>query len=99
MGHTMRYQGLTLREWIEKGRTNGTIEDVLTVIWAYRIPETEALAWVACIVSGETNEREALTELRNDEKTHELLAEIDWYSRFYLAPHRPPRVYRFRRHQ
>lgn len=90
----MQYQGLTLEQWIERGRAYGTIEDVLTVIWAYHIPEMDALAWVACIVSGETNEYEALTQLREDEKTRAVLAEIDWYSRFYLPLPRPARIIR-----
>lgn len=84
----MDYQGLDLNEWIDKGRANGTISNVLTVIWAYCIPEIDALQWVAAIVTGETPEREALSSLQNDWEQHIMLAEIDWYSQ--RPPSLPP---------
>ncbi|MCD4686256.1 MAG: hypothetical protein K8S97_10005 [Anaerolineae bacterium] len=82
----MKYQDLDLNAWIDRGRSNGTIKNVLTVIWAYCIDEAEALRWVASIVTGETPEREALTSLQDDWHQNIVLAEIDWYSQRPNAP-------------
>lgn len=82
----MKYQDMDLNEWIDRGRSNGTIKHVLTVIWAYCIEESEALGWIASIVTGRTPEREALTSLENDWQQHLKLAEIDWYSQRPIAP-------------
>ena len=76
----MEYQGLTLHEWIARGRNSGAIKDVLTVIWAYCIDEAEALRWVAAIANGKNPERDALATIKSDLKQHYLLAEIDWCS-------------------
>jgi hypothetical protein len=54
------YQNLKLHEWITAGQQNGKIRDIQTVILAYCMDETEALVWVADIVTGKTTENEAL---------------------------------------
>ncbi len=82
----MKYQGLDLNEWIDKGRNCGAITNVLTVIWAYCIAESEALRWIASIVTGDTPEREALSSLQGDWEQHIMLAEIDWYSQRPQSP-------------
>jgi hypothetical protein len=74
----MVYEKLTLQEWIEIGRENGTITDVLTAIWAYCMDESAALEWIAAIVRGQVSERDALRALRQDRASNAVMSEIDW---------------------
>ena len=62
----MTYEGLELHEWIARGRENGTIAHVSTVIGAYCLDEPRALTRIARIVKGEMAEPEALTGRRSD---------------------------------
>jgi hypothetical protein len=52
---------LTLEEWIELGRKNGTIQEVMTVIYAYWMDNPAARMWISRIVTGQVSEREALS--------------------------------------
>jgi hypothetical protein len=70
----MGYEGLTLQEWIEQGRQNGAIQDVVTVIYAYWMEDADALDWIAPIVTGEISENEALAELHPVMVDNELVA-------------------------
>jgi hypothetical protein len=54
------YQNLRLHEWIEMGRETGKIQDVQTVVLAYCMEESEAMAWIADIVKDRTSEENAL---------------------------------------
>ena len=54
------YQNLRLHEWIEMGRESGKIQDVQTVVLAYCMDESEAMAWIADIVKDRTSEENAL---------------------------------------
>ncbi len=54
------YQNLRLHEWIEIGRETGKIQDVQTVVLAYCMDESEAMAWIADIVRDRTSEQTAL---------------------------------------
>jgi hypothetical protein len=72
------YNHLKLHEWISKGRANGTIQNVATVIWAYCIDEPQALQWVAEIVTRRTSEREALAAFDVSAYVDEVLSDLDW---------------------
>jgi hypothetical protein len=54
------YRKRKLHEWIEDGRAAGRIRDVQTVILAYCMDESEAMAWIADIVDGKITEPDAL---------------------------------------
>lgn len=60
MSPTNTYQTLRLHEWIERGRAGGHIRDISTVLLAYCMDESEAMAWISDIVSGRTSEADAL---------------------------------------
>lgn len=72
----MIYQNLKLHEWIDKGRANGTIGDVVTVIWAYCMDEPTALKWIAAIVSGQMSEHDALGALQPDDCVTHTINEL-----------------------
>ncbi len=64
------YQDLRLHEWIDQGRASGRIRNVNTVLAAYCMGETEALAWIADIVQGRTTEETALVFMERALITH-----------------------------
>jgi hypothetical protein len=86
----MIYKNLKLPEWISKGRANGTIQNVATVIWAYCIDEPQALEWVAEIVSGHISEREALGALDVPPCVDDVLSELAWSRMLPSADHGAP---------
>ncbi len=71
-GAIVKYQGLSLAEWIARGRANGTIADTLMVVWAYCMDEDEALRWITAIVGGELNEQVALTRIRGSQPADDM---------------------------
>lgn len=77
------YRELTLDEWIEQGQANGTITNMLTVIWAYRIDEADARRWIASLVCREISEREVLARAQWNPRLPHQHNEINWCSRRY----------------
>jgi hypothetical protein len=67
-------QTLTLEEWIELGRGNGTIQEIMTVIYAYWMDSPVARAWISQIVNGQVSEHEALAPVRPVMVDGELVA-------------------------
>jgi hypothetical protein len=74
----MMANNLKLHEWISEGRSNGTIQNVATAIWAYCIDEPQALEWIAEIVTGRISEREALGALDVSACVDDALTDLDW---------------------
>lgn len=74
----MSHQNLKLHEWIARGRQNGTIQDVSTVIWAYCLDEQRALDWIADIVTGQVHECDALASMEVTLCVDEVLGDLDW---------------------
>ncbi len=58
------HQRLSLQEWIDLGRANGTIREILTVIYAYSLDEPVARRWITHIVMGQLTEQEALVAVK-----------------------------------
>jgi hypothetical protein len=52
-----------LHEWIAEGQSNGTIQDIQTVVLAYCMDEREVLAWIADVVTGKTDEQDAIVSM------------------------------------
>lgn len=76
---------LKLHEWVARGRQNGTIQDVSTVIWAYCMDEQQALNWIADIVTGKVCEGDALAAMEVTLRVDNVLGDLDWSNMYTRA--------------
>ncbi len=84
----LKYHDLTLDQWIAEGRATGAIKNKLTVIWAHRAGEADALQQIAAIVCGYTSEHDMLARVQWNQRAQHPPARINWFSCRYKASQR-----------